>query len=243
MSRTKNGRNKFLHALREKHTGRDEELSELAQKAAAHDALQCMLRDEMLSAEGLEQFHGVIGCNPTIARGDRQLQDRKNFPPGSARRRSMRLNCLHKEMKLIAGMDVSDEDREILQDLAKVRWGFISMDHIKDLEVGSEEYHTVMSNRHADVQGEMRIQSLWNIADVTILGFAGVMALSVLFDGGLTLATVVEAGLWGGAGYAGHKAIQNRDVLLARFQDFASNHGMSKLQARKAYANGTAGTE
>lgn len=234
---------RFLHTLREKHIGRDEELDELAKKADALDVLQCMLRDEMLSEEGYNEWMHVVAGNNTIIRGRRQLRDGKNFPPGSTRRRSMRLNCIHKELQLIAGMDVSDEDRQILQDLAKVRWAFVSMDHIEGLEIGSEKYQAVMDDKHEGIQSEMKIQSLWNAADVGVIALTAALGAMAFIDGGMTAGAAAKAAGWAGVGYAGHKAIKHRDDLAARFQDFASTHGMSKLQARKAYANGMAGTE
>jgi len=226
------GEHKRAMSLREKHAAEREEFEKIQLDADEENRLREILRDS-LSPEARAMFQSKVVGNPTLCRIRFQKNDGKSYPPGSVRRRDLRLNALRMELKIIDGFTVDDTDRQILVDLAKVNHGFIEIENLGKLEVGSKEYHEVMSNLHGGLRGELKIQSLWNAADIGVLGFAGVMALSVLLDGGLTLLTVAEAGLWCGAGYAGHKAIKHRDELMSRFRDFAAGHGMSTMQAKE----------
>ncbi len=226
------GEHKRAMTYREKHTAKREEFRKIQLDADEENKLREVLRDS-LSPEARQLFQSKIVGNPTLCRIRYQKNDGKSYPPGSVRRRDLRLNALRMELKIIDGLTVDDTDRQILVDLAKVNHSFIEIEDLGKLDVGSKEYHEAMSDLHGGLRGELKIQSLWNATDICVLGFAGVMALSVLFDGGLTLATVAEAGLWCGAGYAGHKAIKHRDELMSRYRDFAADHGMSTMQAKE----------
>lgn len=234
---SESGKKKAMHSLREKHAAEMEELNKLLKESDGKAKIIHVLRDKMLTEEARAMFREHVVGNPTICRARPKLMDHKSYPPKSTRRRSLCLNGFSAEMKIIGRLDLSDEDRMVMEDLAKVRWNLVTQADIDELgsEAGDPEFQQFMDSKQGDIRNELRIQGLWNATDVCVLGFAGVMAISVLFDGGLTLAAVMEAGLWSGVGYAGHKAIKHRDELGAKLQDFAASHGWKNpVQARVA---------
>ncbi len=158
------------------------------------------------------------------------------FTTGHPNKETSKIAGLRRELGMIKRSRMMDEEQKTLLTVnALLRWKNIPV----RADITIEEILEVLDSELYSARQEVRLQTMWDITEMSAVVFCGAMVVITLLDGGFTVSSILKVGLWAGAGYGAHKLIRNREMVWAKYQAAAAQRGLPTLRGKEAAATAT----